>query len=135
MSLCIYKFKNSNCAHCFFKHVHSLCIYMFMIHLCVYNHKPAVFYSILKKNNAKYIIREIDTTTVCYVWSNHRHFCLKHFISKYFSLISAWVYFFYSLLNEFNMLVKATNNMKLIKTWKQLAWVTFRYLHGYFWSN
>lgn len=116
----------------------NMCIhfaYMFMIHLCVYNHKPAVFYFITeKKNNAKYIIREIDTTTVCYVWSNHRHFCLKHFISKYFSLIREYI-FFYSLLNEFNMLVKATNNMKLIKTWKQLAWVTFRYLHEYFWSN
>lgn len=95
-----------------------------------------LLYSILllKKNNAKYIIREIDTTTVCYVWSNHKHFCLKHFISKYFSLIREYI-FFYSLLNEFNMLVKATNNMKLIKTWKQLAWVTFRYLHEYFWSN
>lgn len=105
MSLCIYKFKNSNCAHCFFKHVHSLCIYMFMIHLCVYNHKPAVFYFITdKKNNAKYIIREIDTTTVCYVWSNHRHFCLKHFISKYFSLISEYIFFIVYLTNSICLL-------------------------------
>lgn len=66
-----------------------------------------LLYSILllkKKNNAKYIIREIDTTTVCYVWSNHRHFCLKHFISKYFSLISEYIFFIVYLTNSICLL-------------------------------
>lgn len=61
--VCLYINLKVVCAHCFLKHVYSLHMYMFMIHLCVWWIK-LLFYFILEKKKSILYVKFIQVLSI-----------------------------------------------------------------------